>query len=683
MLGGGVFPAFLALLRIASFSCTLSGGASLFFTGFSSLCRSGLCPSATDMAPKKNKNAKKNKGDISEVSIVVEDSPIRNINGLNTLLEGGNGFTCISSEVTDPVYAPNLLEGLSTMRQDSFLCDLTVSTKSKSFDVHKVVMASCSEYIQNILKKDSALTKIDLNDLSPTGLATAITYAYSGKLTLSLYSIGNTIAAAMLLKINTLVKMCSDFLMQELSVENCMYVANIADTYDLKETKEAAQKFMRGNFIEFSEMEQFRKLTYEQINDFLSDDSLQLPSEITAFQIAMKWLDFDEKRLKYAPDLLTNIRFGTISAMDLVNHVQSVPRMMQDPECHRLLVDAMNYHLLPYQQNILQSRRTKVRGGLRVMLTVGGRPALAEKSLSKEVLYRDEDDVWNRLTEMPAKSFNQCVAVLDGFLYVAGGEDQNDARNQAKHAVSNFCRYDPRFNTWIHLTNMIQKRTHFSLNTFNGLLFAIGGRNSDGCQASMECYVPSSNQWQMKAPMEIPRCCHASSVIDGKILVSGGYINNAYSRAVCSYNPSTDMWQDKNSLSSPRGWHSTATVGDRAYVIGGSQLGGRGERVDVLAVECFNPHNGQWSYSAPLNTGVSTAGIVSMNNKIYLLGGWNEVEKKYKKCIQVYNPDLNVWTEDDELPEATVGISCCVVTIPTRKTRESRASSVSSAPVSI
>jgi hypothetical protein len=30
---------------------------------------------------------------------------------------------------------------------------------------------------------------------------------------------------------------------------------------------------------------------------------------------------------------------------------------------------------------------------------------------------------------------------MDGFLYVAGGEDQNDARNQAKHAVSNFCRY--------------------------------------------------------------------------------------------------------------------------------------------------------------------------------------------------------------------------------------------------
>ncbi|XP_052427723.1 kelch-like protein 31 [Carassius gibelio] len=635
------------------------------------------------MAPKKNKAAKKNKADINEMTIMVEDSTTNKINGLNTLLEGGNGFSCISTDVTDPVYAPNLLEGLGRMRQESFLCDLIVATKSKSFDVHKVVMVSCSEYIQNILRKDPALKKIELSELSPVGLATVITYAYSGKLTLSLYTIGSTISAAMLLQIHSLVKMCSEFLMREISVENCMYVVNIADTYSLKETKEAAQKFMRENFIEFSEMEQFLKLTYEQISEFLMDDSLRLPSELTAFQIAMKWLDFDEKRLKYAPDLLSSIRFGTISPQDLVSHVQIVPRMMQDAECHRLLVDAMNYHLLPFQQNILQSRRTKVRGGQRVLLTVGGRPALTEKSLSKDILYRDDDSVWNKLTEMPAKSFNQCVAVLDGFLYVAGGEDQNDARNQAKHAVSNFIRYDPRFNTWIHLANMIQKRTHFSLNTFNGLLFAVGGRNSDGCQASVECYVPSSNQWQMKAAMEVPRCCHASTVIDGKILISGGYINNAYSRAVCSYDPSTDSWQDKNSLSTPRGWHCSVSVGDRAYVLGGSQLGGRGERVDVLPVECYNPHSGQWSYVAPLHTGVSTAGAVSLNNKIYLLGGWNEIEKKYKKCIQVYNPDINEWTEDDELPEATVGISCCVVTIPTRKTRESRASSVSSAPVSI
>lgn len=392
------------------------------------------------MAPKK-KIAKKNKGDINEMTIIVEDSPLNKLNALNGLLEGGNGLSCISSELTDASYGPNLLEGLSKMRQENFLCDLVIGTKTKSFDVHKSVMASCSEYFYNILKKDPSTQRVDLNDISPLGLATVIAYAYTGKLTLSLYTIGSIISAAVYLQIHTLVKMCSDFLIREMSVENCMYVVNIAETYSLKNAKAAAQKFIRDNFLEFAESDQFMKLTFEQINELLIDDDLQLPSEIVAFQIAMKWLEFDQKRVKYAADLLSNIRFGTISAQDLVNYVQSVPRMMQDADCHKLLVDAMNYHLLPYHQNTLQSRRTRIRGGCRVLVTIGGRPGLTEKSLSRDILYRDPENGWSKLTEMPAKSFNQCVAVMDGFLYVAGGEDQNDARNQAKHAVSNFCRY--------------------------------------------------------------------------------------------------------------------------------------------------------------------------------------------------------------------------------------------------
>lgn len=61
------------------------------------------------------------------------------------------------------------------------------------------------------------------------------------------------------------------------------------------------------------------------------------------------------------------------------------------------------------------------------------------------MLWRDPRDggaTWRHLTQLPAKSFNQCVAVMDGFLYVAGGEDQNDARNQAKHAVSTLSRWE-------------------------------------------------------------------------------------------------------------------------------------------------------------------------------------------------------------------------------------------------
>lgn len=254
---------------------------------------------------------------------------------------------------------------------------------------------------------------------------------------------------------------------------------------------------------------------------------------------------------------------------------------------------------------------------------------------------------------------------------------------QGCHTSSAIPRYDPRFNTWIHLASMNQKRTHFSLSVFNGLLYAVGGRNTEGSLASLECYVPSTNQWQPKSALEVARCCHASAVADGRVLVTGGYIGNAYSRSVCAYDPASDAWQELPSLSTPRGWHCAVTLGDRVYVMGGSQVGPRGERVDVLAVECYSPASGQWSYAAPLQVGVSTAGASALNGRAYVVGGWNEGEKKYKKCIQCFSPELNEWTEDDELPEAIVGVSCCTLSMPNHVTRESRASSVSSVPVSI
>lgn len=99
----------------------------------------------------------------------------------------------------------------------------------------------------------------------------------------------------------------------------------------------------------------------------------------------MKWLDFDPSRQAHAAELLSHVRFETIPASELVSQIQPVPRMMMDPQCHRLLVDAMNYHLLPYQQNTLQSRRTQVRAGQQTLLTIGGRPSLTERALSREV----------------------------------------------------------------------------------------------------------------------------------------------------------------------------------------------------------------------------------------------------------------------------------------------------------
>ncbi|XP_017309799.1 kelch-like protein 31 [Ictalurus punctatus] len=584
---------------------------------------------------------------------------------------GERGFG-LGGEMTRPLHGSALLEELSRMRQERFLTDLELACKTKAFDVHKLVISSVSQYLREVLAKDPSLKRLELPTLSPLGLANVITFAYLGRVHMSLYTIGCTVSAACTLQIPHLLQMCMDFLMSELNVHTCVYVWNIGAAYSLGPVRDSARRFVMENFAQFAETPQFTQLTLEQITAFLQDDNLILPSEVTTFQVAMKWLDFDPKRQAHAYDVLSHVRFETIAASELVREIQPVARMMQDPQCHRLLVDAMNYHLLPYQQNTLQSRRTKVRGSQTVLLTIGGRPSLTERALSREVLWRDSRDrvaTWRHLSQLPAKSFNQCVAVIDGFLYVAGGEDQNDARNQAKHAVSTLCRYDPRFNTWLHLSSMRQRRTHFSLVATNGRLYAIGGRNTDGLLATTESYLPSTNSWQLRTPMDLPRCCHASAVLpSGDILVTGGYVNCAYSRSVASYNVQTDTWSEQAQLEMPRGWHCSTTLGDKVYVVGGSRLGPSGERVDVLITEVFSPENGQWSRVASLPLGVSTAGLASLGDQLYLVGGWNEAEKRYKSAVQRYDPGTDSWSAGEELPEPTVGVSCCALALPPRHT---------------
>merc|ERR1719419_1892368 len=117
----------------------------------------------------------------------------------------------------------------------------------------------------------------------------------------------------------------------------------------------------------------------------------------------------------------------------------------------------------------------------------------------------------------------------------------------------------------------------------------------------------------------------------------------------------TDTWSEKASMETPRGWHCSATLGGKVYVVGGSQLGPSGERVDVLSVEVFSPESGVWSRAAPLPLGVSTAGLSPLAEKLYLLGGWNEAEKRYKAAVQKYDPATDSWSMAEDLPEPTAG----------------------------
>ncbi|GLD59396.1 kelch-like protein 31 [Lates japonicus] len=84
---------------------------------------------------------------------------------------------------------------------------------------------------------------------------------------------------------------------------------------------------------------------------------------------------------------------------------------MMDPRCHRLLVGAANYHLLPYQQNTLPVRRARVRRSADSIPSEGVQVAHESSEPSNHLA--------PHLTQLPKELPTQCGCDGPGFLYVA------------------------------------------------------------------------------------------------------------------------------------------------------------------------------------------------------------------------------------------------------------------------
>ncbi|KAJ7338788.1 hypothetical protein JRQ81_012690, partial [Phrynocephalus forsythii] len=171
---------------------------------------------------------------------------------------------------------------------------------------------------------------------------------------------------------------------------------------------------------------------------------------------------------------------------------------------------------------------------------------------------------------MPYNSAHHCVVEVENFLFVLGGEDQWNPNG--KHSTNFVSRYDPRFNSWIQLPPMQERRASFYACRLDKNLYVIGGRNETGYLSSVECYNLETNEWRYVSSLPQPLAAHAGAVHNGKIYISGGVHNGEYVPWLYCYDPVMDVWARKQDMNTKRAIHALAVMNDRLYAIGGNHL---------------------------------------------------------------------------------------------------------------
>ncbi|CAH1261690.1 KLHL31 [Branchiostoma lanceolatum] len=612
------------------------------------------------------------------------------------LLEQGQGDAIVQQH--DQLFlvtrtSEEALRSLRTLFETGALCDILLHSANSESErvcvpVHRVVLAACVDFFANKLPQSKA-NAWKVNGVPDKLLRPFLAYLYTGEFDMSTVDGWKEVALfATYLGCTTLVGLCCRFVERHVTLEDVVQVFRFArKTGSLPLIQSVHAVVGRPDvFRSFADSEDFLDLDADEIAEILQEDTLSSFSEETLFDVALRWILWErDNRALVAGTVMSAVRFSCIHPGALDRVVAKAHFLRRDSSFYRQVEFAREYHNDPEGQHLnyhRNNRQTWVRGARESLVVLGGccltPEALVEDSvLSSEVTtLRHNRDTWTGLTKMPLSRVHgskvrglqfASVAVLDNFLYVAGGfHDTGDCGDHVD-CTDVVMRFDPRISAWHRVRSMLSPRRHFQLVAVNGYLYALGGTVLRDPYQSVERYAPSQRRWQHVSPLTEDLDAFAAVSLAGWLMVSGGreFGMTAAVRRVQVLDPYTGGWDERCPMWTPRANHNMVATSRHIYVLGGEvQFSDDAAPFALTIVERYDPFPNQWTVVPGDTLPRLEAAAAVVNDDIYLVGGYDPAEPFVPSdSVQVYSTREQTWRPAPSMPRGLMGACACSLII--------------------
>jgi len=269
------------------------------------------------------------------------------------------------------------------------------------------------------------------------------------------------------------------------------------------------------------------------------------------------------------------------------------------------------------------------------------------------------------LTPMNGARYNHSSTVLDGKIYVAGGQSGDDTLDTVEV-------YDPVENSWNDLKTMVNARHSFKLLSHDGVIYTIGGQSAR-LTTEAEAYDIASDNWQVNSNLPFTNHSFIGEIHNNIFYLFGGdkdLVSNSGGAAEhMQFSLTTNTWYPHPAApttTSSKGVRdfTSAALNDKLYLIGGNTE----TLTSVSNVEAFDFISNKWNYDPDSSESInpdtleiarSNATAVTYNNKIYVIGGKNDNE--YLDTIEVYDPIGNLWSMSPGTLQEARSEACAVL----------------------
>ncbi|XP_005994374.1 kelch-like ECH-associated protein 1B isoform X2 [Latimeria chalumnae] len=495
---------------------------------------------------------------------------------------------------------------MNELRLSRQLCDVTLRLRYNDlraeFVAHKIVLASSSPVFKAMFTnglKECGMEVVPIEGIHPKVMERLIEFAYTASISVGEKCVLHVMNGAVMYQIDSVVKACCDFLVQQLDPSNAIGIANFAEQIGCMELHQKAREYIYMHFSEVAKQEEFFNLSHCQLVTLISRDELNVRCESEVFHACINWVQYDcENRRPYVQALLRAVRCHSLTPHFLQMQLQKCEILKSDSKCKDYLAQIFQDLTLHKHTSVVPCRAPKVP---QLIYAAGG---YYRQSLSYLEAFKPCDRTWIRLADLQVPRSGLASCVVSGLFYAVGGRNNAPDGNTDSNALD--C-YNPMNNQWSPCASMSVPRNRIGVGVIDGMIYAVGG--SHGCihHNSVERYDPEKDEWQLVSPMLTRRIGVGVAVINRLLYAVGGFDGTNRLRSVERYYPETDEWRTVASMNTVR-----------------SGAGGYDGQTFLDSVECYDPVTNTWTEVTQMTSGRSGVGVaitmepcratVTMNN---------------------------------------------------------------------